>query len=46
MEKGLLNYGNSEYEGVTRTWDIVQHEVGKYLINIAYRIYRYDIMIF
>lgn len=27
MEKGLVNYGNAEYEGVTRTWDIVQHEL-------------------
>jgi len=27
MESSLKNYGEEGYDGVTRTWDIVQHEV-------------------
>ena len=27
MEKGLLNYGKAGAEGVTETWNIIQHEV-------------------
>jgi len=27
MESSLSNYGKADYDGVTRTWDIVQHEL-------------------
>jgi len=27
MEKGLINYAQDDYQGVTKTWDIVQHEL-------------------
>lgn len=27
MEKGLQNYGKEGYEGITKTWDLVQHEL-------------------
>ena len=29
MEKGLINYAQDDYQGVTKTWDIVQHEVSE-----------------
>lgn len=28
MEKGMLNYNETGYDGVTHTWDIIQTEVG------------------
>ena len=31
MEKGMLNYNETGYDGVTHTWDIIQTEVGRYL---------------
>ena len=27
MELGMQNYNASGYEGVTHTWDVIQHEV-------------------
>ena len=27
MEKGMTNYNETGYEGVTHTWDIIQYEV-------------------
>ena len=27
MEKGMLNYNETGYDGVTHTWDIIQTEV-------------------
>merc|ERR1712079_878616 len=32
MEKGMLNYNETGYDGVTHTWDIIQTEVGRYKI--------------
>ena len=28
MEKGMQNYNETGYDGVTHTWDIIQTEVG------------------
>ena len=28
MEKGMTNYNQTGFDGVTKTWDIVQREVG------------------
>ena len=27
MEKGMQNYNQTDYDGVTRTWDLIQREV-------------------
>ena len=27
MSKSLMHYGETNYDGVTKTWDVVQHEV-------------------
>ena len=31
MEKGMLNYNETGYDGVTHTWDIIQTEVGGWI---------------
>ena len=28
MEEGMKNYGTEKHDGVTKTWDAVQREVG------------------
>ena len=38
MESSLSNYGKADYDGVTRTWDIVQHEVNIYKAQAYYKI--------
>ena len=38
MESSLSNYGKADYDGVTRTWDIVQHEVKIYNAKAYYTI--------
>ena len=42
MEKGMKNYKQPGYEGVTKTWDIIQREVntehGEYTgLSIKYK---------
>merc|ERR1712179_479904 len=27
MEEGMLNYGLADHDGVTKTWDVIQHEL-------------------
>ena len=31
MESGMRNYGVADHQGVTQTWDVIQHEVGSSL---------------
>ena len=31
MEKGMQNFGEEGYRGVTETWNVVQHEVCLYM---------------
>ena len=31
MEKGMQNFGEEGYRGVTETWNVVQHEVCLYV---------------
>ena len=33
MEKGMLNYNETGYDGVTHTWDIIQTEVGGWICS-------------
>ena len=35
MEKGMKNYNQTGYEGVTKAWDIIQREVNKQRLNTA-----------
>ena len=36
MEKGMKNYNQTGYEGVTKAWDIIQREVRVLVIEWLY----------
>ena len=39
MEKGMVNYNQTGYDGVTKTWDLIQREVAPdYLMSCLKRL--------